>query len=55
MMTREQAIKAIRDIALQSGILTEADRNARIIIERVLLLAGYQKVVFVTSAGSTSK
>jgi hypothetical protein len=45
---REQADKAIRDMALQSGMLTEADRNARIVIERVLLLAGYQKVVFVT-------
>lgn len=52
---REQAIKAIRDMALQSGILGEADRNARIIIERVLMLAGYQKVVVVTSTGSPSK
>ena len=42
-------------MALQVGILSEADRNARIVIERVLLLAGYQKVVFVTSAGETIK
>ena len=52
---REAAVKAIREMALQSGTLTEADRNARIIIERVLLLAGYQKVVFVTNSGSTNK
>jgi hypothetical protein len=44
---REEAVKAIRDMAAQSGMLTEADRNARIVIERVLLLAGYQKVEFV--------
>jgi len=31
---REAAVKAIREMALQSGTLTEADRNARIIIER---------------------
>ena len=54
-LAREQALKAIRDMALQVGILSEADRNARIVIERVLLLAGYQKVVFVNSAGATIK
>jgi hypothetical protein len=46
---REAAVKAIRAMAVQSGMLTEADRNARAVIERVLLLAGYQKVVFVES------
>jgi hypothetical protein len=46
---REQAVKAIRDMAIQSGMLTEADRNARVVIERVLLLAGYKKVIFVNS------
>jgi hypothetical protein len=54
-MAREQALKSIREMALQVGILSEADRNARIVIERVLLLAGYQKVVFIDDAGSTSK
>jgi Protein of unknown function (DUF4230) len=52
---REQALKAIRDMALQVGILSEADRNARIVVERVLMLAGYQKVVVVTSTGTTTK
>jgi len=44
---REQAVKAIRDMALQSGMLREADRNARIIIERILLASGYESVEFV--------
>ena len=44
---REQAVNAIRETALQSGVLREAERNAQTIIERVLLLAGYQIVVFV--------
>lgn len=43
---REAALKAIRAMAEESGILTDANRNARIIVERVLLLAGYEKVVF---------
>jgi hypothetical protein len=47
---REEAVKAIRDMAVQSGMLTEADRNARAVIERVLLLAGYEKVVFVDTS-----
>ena len=36
------AVKAIHDMAIQSGIVDEADKNARALIERVLLLAGYQ-------------
>ncbi|HEY3291206.1 MAG TPA: DUF4230 domain-containing protein [Anaerolineae bacterium] len=52
---REQAIKAIREMALQSGILGEADGNARTIIERVLMLAGYQKVVVVSGSGPAAK
>lgn len=43
---REQAVKAIRETALQSGVLGEAERNAQTVIERVLLLAGYEVVVF---------
>jgi len=43
---REQAVNAIRETALQSGVLGEAERNAQTVIERVLLLAGYQVVVF---------
>ena len=44
---REKAIEAIRDTAIQSGVLTDAGKNARAVIEKVLLLAGYQKVIFV--------
>lgn len=44
---REKAVQAIRDTAIQSGILSDANKNARTIIERVLLLAGYERVVFV--------
>ena len=44
---REKAVQALRDMAVQSGMLSEADRNARVVIERVLLMSGYQKVVFV--------
>lgn len=44
---REQAIKALREMAIQSGLLRDASRNARAIIERVLLAAGFEKVEFV--------
>ena len=44
---REKAVQAIRDTAIQSGILSDATKNARTVIERVLLLAGYERVVFV--------
>jgi hypothetical protein len=44
---REKALQAIRDTAIQSGILGDANKNARTVIERVLLLAGYERVVFV--------
>lgn len=44
---REKAVEAIRDTAIQSGVLTDANKNARAVIEKVLLLAGYQKVIFV--------
>jgi len=43
---REQAVNALRETALQSGILGDAERNAQVIIERVLLLAGYEVVIF---------
>ena len=43
---REQAVNAIRDTAIQSGVLEDADRNARVIIERMLLMAGYKSVEF---------
>jgi hypothetical protein len=43
---RDKAVQALHDMAIQSGVLDDADRNARVAIERVLLLAGYQKVVF---------
>ena len=44
---REKAVQAIRDTAIQSGMLGEANKNARAVVERVLLMAGYEKVVFV--------
>jgi hypothetical protein len=44
---REQALEAIRATAMQSGILSDARRNAEIAIERILLNAGYDKVEFV--------
>jgi hypothetical protein len=44
---REKALEAIRTTAVQSGILSDAERNARIAIERILLNAGYEKVEFV--------
>ncbi|MBX7213179.1 MAG: DUF4230 domain-containing protein [Thermoflexales bacterium] len=43
---REQALKAIRETALQSGVLSEADRNARSVIERVLRASGFDTVLF---------
>lgn len=47
---REQAVNAIRDTAIQSGVLEEADRNARAVVERILLMAGYQAVKFAGEA-----
>lgn len=44
---REQAVKALREMAIQSGMLREATRNARAIIERVLLAAGFEKIIFI--------
>jgi hypothetical protein len=44
---REQALKAMRETALQAGVLNDADRNARGVIERVLKAAGYETVEFV--------
>jgi hypothetical protein len=44
---REKAVIALRETAVQSGILSEANKNARIAIERILLLAGYKQIVFV--------
>jgi len=44
---REQALTAIRTAAVQSGLLSDANRNAKISIERILILAGYKQVVFV--------
>ncbi len=44
---REKAVQAIRDTAIQSGVLNDANKNARAVIEKVLLLAGYQRVIFV--------
>ncbi|HRA54995.1 MAG TPA: DUF4230 domain-containing protein [Thermoflexales bacterium] len=44
---REQALKAMRETALQAGVLTDADRNAKGVIERVLKAAGYETVEFV--------
>lgn len=43
---REKALQAIRDTAVESGILIDAERNARTVIERILLLAGYREVRF---------
>lgn len=44
---REKALEAIRQTAEQSGLLSDARRNAQIAIERILLNAGYEKVEFV--------
>ena len=44
---REKAVQAIKDTAIQSGVLNEANKNARAVIEKVLMLAGYQRVIFV--------
>jgi hypothetical protein len=44
---REKALQAIRETAVQSGILSDARRNAEIAIERILLNAGYERVEFV--------
>jgi hypothetical protein len=44
---REQALQAIRETAVQSGVLSDARRNAEIAIERILLNAGYERVEFV--------
>ena len=44
---REQALKAMRETALQAGVLADADRNAKAVIERVLKAAGYDVVEFV--------
>lgn len=44
---RDQAVKAMRDTAVQAGVLADADRNARIVIERVLKAAGYESVDFI--------
>lgn len=44
---REKALTAIRDASIQAGVLDEARRNAKLSIERVLLLAGYRQVVFI--------
>ena len=44
---REKALEAIRATAVQSGLLSDANRNAKVTIERVLLLAGYHQVIFV--------
>ncbi len=44
---RQKALDAIRATANESGLLADADRNARLVIERVLINAGYKQVVFV--------
>jgi hypothetical protein len=44
---REKAIEAIRKTAEESGLMSEARRNAQIAIERILLNAGYDKVEFI--------
>jgi hypothetical protein len=43
---REQAVNAVRDMAIQTGVLKEADKNARIVIDRVLGAAGFEIVEF---------
>jgi hypothetical protein len=45
---REKALDAIVQTASQSGLLSDARRNAEIAIERILLNAGYETVEFVT-------
>lgn len=45
-VARDKAVKAITETAVQAGILTEADKNARAAIERVLMNSGFDKVEF---------
>ncbi len=44
---REKAIQAIRETALESGLLEEAQTRARLAIEQLLHAAGYERVEFV--------
>jgi hypothetical protein len=44
---REKALEAIRNTAIESGLLSDARRNAQIAIERILLNAGYERVEFI--------
>ncbi|MCS6772841.1 MAG: DUF4230 domain-containing protein [Anaerolineae bacterium] len=44
---RDKALQAIRQAAVESGLLDDAQRNAEIAVERVLLLSGYQRVEFI--------
>ncbi len=46
---REKALEAIRTASIEAGILNDANRNARVAIERILLLAGYKQVIFIDS------
>jgi hypothetical protein len=50
---RDKAVQALRDMAIESGMVSEADHNAHVVIERILLEAGYEKVVFVESSPAT--
>lgn len=49
---REKALQAIRTMAVESGLLDDARRNAQIAIERVLLSAGYERVEFIEVPGA---
>ncbi|MCS7087520.1 MAG: DUF4230 domain-containing protein [Thermoflexales bacterium] len=44
---REKAVEAIRQVAVDSGLLDEAYRSAQIAVERVLLRVGFKRVEFV--------
>ncbi|MFN3706105.1 MAG: DUF4230 domain-containing protein [Thermoflexales bacterium] len=44
---REKATQAIRETALESGLLEEVQTRARLAIEQLLHAAGYERVEFV--------
>lgn len=44
---REKAIEAIQQVAIDTGLLEEAERNAQVAIERMLLRAGFARVEFI--------
>jgi hypothetical protein len=50
---RQVAEQVLRESAIEAGILDRADKNARSVIEGLLLELGYTRVVFVESAAGS--